>query len=347
MEENAREKRKKKKKTWILILIAAVLFLLIAAVASAWLVYSYYFSRTNYVPDPDVIDLSSDILESLDGEGTIDPEEEARIRAELESLASAEAEMKRLQEEAARFREEDPNVVHLMLVGVDRRNASWNGNSDTMVLCTVNRSKKTITLTSFMRDTAANIPGIGVRKLNHAFAVGGGPLLVQTIQSNFQIPLSNYAWIDFHGMEDVVDIVGGIDLYLTVAEAKYVGITIETPEVVHLSGKQAVKHARDRSSGGSDYMRTQRQRNVLLAIANKAKSGSLGDLAKVADQILPYITHNIDQIKLLSLITDFLSISDYTLQEQRIPYDGLYRSSNELLIPNYEETARRFREFVY
>ena len=367
MSEEVKEKKKKKMKGWLIALIIVVSVLL-TAVAAAWIVYEHFFSLTNYVPDPVSIEISSDILKSLDeGESTIDPYEASRIEAELESiraaeeerqrleeslraeqesLSLAEEEMRRLQSEAEEREKNRSDIVHLMLVGVDRRAANWNGNSDTMILLSINRTKKTMTLTSFMRDSAANIPGIGVRKLNHAFAVGGGPLLLQTLQSNYQIPVSNYAWIDFDGMVTVVDLLGGIDIYLTVAEAKYVGITIDSPRVVHLDGAKTVRHARDRSSGGNDYMRTQRQRNVLIAIANKAKSGSLGDLARVAEQVLPYITHNVDRVKLLGLIADFINIKDYEIKEQRIPYDGLYRSSNELLIPNYEETIRRFREFI-
>ena len=358
--------KKKRKKGWLIALIV-ILSLLVAAVAAAWIVYEHFFSLTNYVPDPGSVEISSDVLKSLDDESTIDPYEASRIEAELESireaeeerqrieasireeqesLAMAEEEIRRLQSEAEEREKKRSGIVHIMLVGVDRRAANWNGNSDTMILLSLNRTKKTMTLTSFMRDSAANIPGIGVRKLNHAFAVGGGPLLLQTIQSNYQIPVENYAWIDFDSMVSVVNLLGGIDLYLTVAEAKYVGITIDSPKVVHLDGDKAVRHARDRSSGGNDYMRTQRQRNVLIALANKAKSGSLGDLARVAEQILPYITHNVDRVKLLGLLADFINIKEYTIQEQRIPFDGLYRSSNELLIPNYQETIARFWNFV-
>ena len=357
MTEEPREKRIRSKRTkWILIVIIAVLVLLIGAVAAAWFVYDHFYSKSNYVPDPTEIEISSEVLESLQAEEpTIDPYEESRILAELESireeqqaLASMDEEMRRLQSEAEETEAPvEDEVVHLLLVGVDRRTATWNGNSDTMVMLSINRTDMTMTLTSLMRDTAANIPGVGVRKLNNAFAVGGAPLLLQTIQTNFQIPVTDYAWIDFDGMVKVVDILGGVDLFLTVAEAKVVGIDIPAPQVVHLDGQKAVTHARDRSSGGYDYMRTQRQRNVLLAIANKAKSGSLGDLAKVAEQILPYITHNLDRIRLLTYVNDMINISKYTMQEQRIPYDGLYRSVNQNLVPNYDETAKRFRAFVY
>lgn len=352
----AEEKRKgkwKKSHKWVLFVVIGVAALFLALIGSAFLVYDHYYKKTNYVPDPESIEISSDILESVIASTELDPSEESSILADLESIKEERAALESIRKEMDSMTDDRPeaisrsDVYNLLLIGVDRRNATWNGNSDTMVVCSINYTKKTITLTSLMRDTAANIPGIGVRKLNHAFAVGNAPLLVSTVANNFGIVVDNYAWTDFTSMEQIIEILGGIDLYLSVKEAKTVGITIESPMVVHLDGKQAVLHARDRSSGGSDYLRTQRQRNVLLAILNKAKSGSLGDLNRVANEVLPFITHNISQGKMLSLITDMLSISEYTLQEQRIPYDGLYYSSNELLVPNYAETAARWKAFVY
>ena len=63
-------------------------------------------------------------------------------------------------------------VYNLMLIGVDRRDKSWNGNSDTMILISINYDKQKVTMTSFMRDTWVNIPGVGMRKMNAAFAIG-------------------------------------------------------------------------------------------------------------------------------------------------------------------------------
>lgn len=59
-----------------------------------------------------------------------------------------------------------------MLVGVDRRDKSWAGNSDSMILMSLNYEKKQISMISLMRDTYVNIPGIGMRKLNAAHANG-------------------------------------------------------------------------------------------------------------------------------------------------------------------------------
>jgi cytoskeletal protein RodZ len=98
MSEEVKEKKKKKMKGWLIALIIVVSVLL-TAVAAAWIVYEHFFSLTNYVPDPGSIEISSDILKSLDEvESTIDPYEASRIEAELESIRAAEEERQRLEE---------------------------------------------------------------------------------------------------------------------------------------------------------------------------------------------------------------------------------------------------------
>ncbi len=390
----ADHERKKKRagrnaRSAVLLVVGIILLVLILAVGAAWFIYQHYYSKTNYIPDDQVSTVPPEIESSLDAEEpTLDPEEEAKMLAELEAIQKMIDEMKQANqtteapsttedstEESSEADTEEPteppteaptapplhidlpgaigslpdsDVSHIMLIGVDRRNDSWNGNSDTMILLSINRTKKTITLTSFMRDTAAVIPGIrSVKKLNYAYAIGGAPRLLQTIQSNYQIPVEQYAWVDFESMKKIMNIVGGIDLYLTVAEAKYVGITIDEPQVVHLNGNQALRHARDRSSGGNDYQRTQRQRNVIMAVLNKVKSGSLGDVNALVNEILPYVNHNIDSGTLLRYIANLISVGDYTIQQQRIPYDGMFGRYGEMLVPRFSETIVKFIQTVY
>lgn len=67
-------------------------------------------------------------------------------------------------------------------------------------------------MTSFMRDLYANIPDVGVKKLNAACAYGGGPLVVRTIEDNYKLPIDNYASVDFDSMIDIIDDIGGIEL---------------------------------------------------------------------------------------------------------------------------------------
>ena len=239
-------------------------------------------------------------------------------------------------------------VYNLLLIGVDRRAATWNGNSDAMILASVNYEKGKVMLTSFMRDTWVNVPGVGFRKLNAAFAIGNAPLLIQTMQLNFGIAVDNYAWVDFNGLKGVIDTLGGVDIVLTAAEGAHIGVPVSgASSLVHLNGAKALVYARDRTTSGWDYGRTQRQRNVLLALVNKARAGGFSSLNGAANSVLPYVTHNIGQGRMMSLLTDLPRILNFSFQQQRVPFDGLYYSSGYNLVPNYGATISMLYSTIY
>lgn len=235
------------------------------------------------------------------------------------------------QETSANYQNAD-GIYNLLLIGVDRRDDSWYGNSDTMVLVTFNDNEKQICLTSFLRDLVADIPQVGVRKLNAACAYGGPKLLVKTMRENYAVDIDNYAMVDFDSAESVIDALGGVDLELSEDEAAYVGLS--GSGLLHLDGEHAVSYARDRTTGGTyDFGRTQRQRNVIMAIIQKAQKGGFPSLDEAAKATLPYITHNLTQRRLISFISKLPTYVKYNLAEQHIPFDGEWHSDHEILIP--------------
>ena len=110
------------------------------------------------------------------------------------------------------------STYNLLLIGSDHRDTSWNGNSDVMMVMTINQDRNKIFLTSFMRDLYANIPGYGVHKLNYAYAVGGTSVLIDTLEDNYDLTIDNYAVVDFETMSDIVDIIGGVEMEVSDAE---------------------------------------------------------------------------------------------------------------------------------
>ncbi len=257
------------------------------------------------------------------------------------------------------------DTYNILLLGVDRRDESWNGNSDVVLLVTVNKEKKTVYLTSFLRDLYADIPGVGVRKLNAACANGGPELTVQTLEENYHVEIDNYAMVDFNAMIDVVDALGGVDLEIDederVTANDYITCMCEDNGVdpkpyyikkaglVHLNGYQAVGYARNRYTGkGSDFGRTQRQRNVLTAIAEKAQDGDFASLSDTIENVMPYITHDITEFQMIGLMMQIGSWLDYDIQQQHIPYDGEYTSQDEILVPNdMNATVEKLTSILY
>lgn len=245
---------------------------------------------------------------------------------------------------------------NLLLIGSDRRDDTWNGNSDVMILITIHADKKSIIMTSFMRDLYAEIPGYGANKLNSAFAAGGAPLLEETLEENYQLNIDNYMIVDFDSMADIIDSIGGVQMEISDAECEVLNgylVSMEVPEYslsgggdYLLNGYQAVAYMRIRYVGNSDYERTQRQRDVLSTIFDELQEMKSEDLLLLMAEIVPEIEHNIDLISLLQLTAALPGFTEYELEENRIPYDDLYYSQNENLVPDFPATIERLHELI-
>lgn len=248
-------------------------------------------------------------------------------------------------------------VYNVLLIGSDRRNDSWNGNSDVMIVMSVNTGSKKLSLISFMRDLYADIPGYGVHKLNYAYAAGGAKTLMATLEDNYDLAIDHYAVVDFGTMATVVDLVGGVEIKVSDEECKVLNDYLTSMDAVDdylpgggiylLNGNQAVAYMRIRYVGNNDYERTQRQREVLGVIFDAMQKLDAEQLTKLVDEILPNVEHDItpvDMIRLMALLPD---IRDYELSESRIPYDGLFTSENEMLIPDFAQTKERLHKELY
>lgn len=349
----------------VLIILGVILVLALVAAAGAYYVFKTgFYGKSNYVKNTGYT-----VAESIQAETYVD--EDGKIQTVAEATLDKEKEEDVISEHEQALSnlksmiEQPTGTYNLLLIGVDRRDTSWSGNSDVMMLITVNHDKKTIYMTSFLRDLYANIPGVGVRKLNASCAYGGAELCVETIRSNYGVEIDNYAMVDFNAMIDIVDALGGVELELTddevdvansyirsMCEANgeaYENHMILSSGMQLLDGYQAVGFARNRYSGNTyDFGRTERQRKVLVAIFEKAKDGGLGSLSKAAEKVLPYVTHDIDEGSVLKLITQIPGWLNYDVVQQHIPYDNMYHSENEILIPDdMEVTITKLRETIY
>lgn len=248
-------------------------------------------------------------------------------------------------------------VYNVLLIGSDRRNDSWNGNSDVMIVMSVNAGSKKLSLTSFMRDLYADIPGHGVHKLNYAYAVGGAKTLMATLEDNYDLTVDNYAVVDFETMAKVVDLVGGVEIEVSDAECKVLNDYLTSMDAADdylpgggtyvLNGNQAVAYMRIRYVGNNDYERTQRQRDVLSVIFASMQKLDAEQLTKLVDEILPNVENDITPVDMIRLMALLPSIGDYELSESRIPYDGLFTSQNEMLVPDFAQTKERLHEELY
>jgi anionic cell wall polymer biosynthesis LytR-Cps2A-Psr (LCP) family protein len=110
---------------------------------------------------------------------------------------------------------------------------------------------------------------------------------------------------------------------------------------------QAVAYSRIRYVGNNDYERTQRQRSVLSSLINTVSSGDKTELMKNAVEILKLTDHDLSMTDIVKLAGMYFSARDYTLIKDRVPYDDLYYSQNEMLVPSQPATNERLLGEIY
>ncbi|MET9268994.1 LCP family protein [Kribbella sp. NPDC003557] len=146
--------------------------------------------------------------------------------------------------------------------------------TDSIMLMHVPKSGPTV-LISIPRDSAVNIPGVeGKQKINAAFNQGPARL-IQTIENNTGLRIDHYVEVGFGGFASVIDSVGGINMCLPKA-MKDKDAHIDLPAgCQELDGVNALGYVRSRKADGkNDFGRTERQRQMVGAVAKKAASPS-------------------------------------------------------------------------
>lgn len=233
------------------------------------------------------------------------------------------------------------DVMNVLVIGSDTRDEEVNGRTDSMILLSINKKTKQITMTSFMRDMYVEIPGNGWAKMNAAYVYGGAELLMDTIELNFDIQVDKYVYVDFFGFIDIVDAVGGIELDISDEEAEamtspmneqnmYLGKDFGTDNLtsggknMKVNGNQALAYARTRYAGNADFERTERQRTVITKILEKATTLSPLKLDNFARTCLSNIRTNMTKSELYFLTYRVPFILKYDVEQLRIPEEGAY-----------------------
>lgn len=171
----------------------------------------------------------------------------------------------------------------ILLMGVDTGSGSredqWVGNSDTMILVTVNPQTRETTIMSLERDILTNVTQDGETvqaKLNAAYAQGGAELAIETIQDLMNIHIDRYAMINMKGLVQLVDKVGGItvnnpfDFDISIEENEPEYTAKIPPGRQEIDGEQALVYSRMRyQDPEGDYGRQKRQREVIEKIIKK------------------------------------------------------------------------------
>lgn len=254
---------------------------------------------------------------------------------------------------------------NVLLLGCDSYTKNDYQRTDSMIIVSINAAKGQVKLTSLMRDTWIPVPGSkNHRKLTELCAVGGPELTIRAINESFGMNISDYALISMEGMAEIIDLIGGLDLDVTEEERKALNKGLfdlsplsgmepleQSGEGVHLNGNQATAFARIRKID-SDYVRTERQRTVLLAIADKIKNdASAGTLLTIVTTLMGYVDTNLSLTEIMTIASVGMKLDLSTVEQYRVPVDGTFDSGTFngvwCIKPNFEKNTNLLHSFIY
>lgn len=315
--------KKKRFPRWIL----AAAAVLLAAVLIVFGVFGYFYSRLNFQLS------TEDVFSAL----------KERISAgDIEAGEDLPA------DEGWDYKSAD--VVNLLLIGVDNDDAAGmedRGNADGLMILSVNKSTKQVVLSSLMRDVKVSVPGAGYKtKLTLVYHYEGLEALIDTIEQNFGVPIDNYVMVNYLSVVDMVDAMGGVELEVTSDELYWMEPKIRNLNILlgrdgdanlidpsqagtlTLNGIQTAAFLRIRYAGDGDFDRTERARTVLMALAAKARDLKLTELFGLADRMLPQITTDLSQTRMLSLLMGAPKYLGYDMVSVRVPIDDSWYFDN-------------------
>lgn len=220
--------------------------------------------------------------------------------------------------------------TNIALFGVDNRETGnyESGNSDSIMIASINNDTKEVSIVSIYRDTYWMVDADGTyRKANYAYNHGGPEEAVNALNRNMDLDIDEYVAVDFKAVADAVDAVGGVEITVDEETADaMMQCFVETENVVGrestpvqasdspqlLDGVQALTYARTRKTKGDDFRRASRQREVVEQLIRKAKKASAGELEDLIDSVFPEIGTSMSAADLIGLA---LNVKSYSLKQ--------------------------------
>ena len=249
------------------------------------------------------------------------------------------------------------DVMNILLMGIDNGSKSYPyGRSDAMIIISINKNTKKIKMCSLSRAVYAAIQGYDNTRLSHAHGYGGAALAIDSIERNYKIKIDNYVSTNFTTFQQLIDAIGGVTINLTEAEAKALkkkitaaGLEYKGKGSYKLNGSLTLEYVRLRKID-TDRERTQRQRNVLTAIANRAKNMNVFQHNATLNKILPLITTDLTRTQIFSQVTYLPSYLSGEMEQHVIPHKGTSLSlvdGFEVLLIDWEDEVNYFHDLLY
>lgn len=272
----------------------------------------------------------------------------------------------------------------IALFGIDARDGKMDAgvNADSIILVNINQDTGEVLMSSIYRDTWLRMQSKNgdevYRKINSAFSTGGAKGAINTMNTNFDLHISDYVTVNFQGLATIIDMLGGLDMTITDDEKYYInqyldeniavtGMDSEDVEKsgnVHLNGLQAVAYCRiryctyyapDGTQLSNDMGRTARQRYVLSLMVDKAKSAGVSKVMDIAEAVFSgekkIIKTSIPYDDMMDMIPTFI---EFKLGETKgfpftydFPKQSLTNGQSALVPGGLVYNVRKLHEFFY
>lgn len=352
------QKAPEKGNTWVKVLVIVLAVILVIGALGAWFVVS----KMNKIQKAQLAEnqLSEEDLAGLLVE---DPTQET------ETVPTETTEPKPTDPDYGKM----GKVINVLLIGQDAREGEESKNSDTVILVTVNKETKKITMTSFLRDSYVTLNNVvdsngkghgGSTKLTLAYALGyqwGGTLgamqvMDQVITNNFGPVVDHNIEVNMEAFDACINALGGVTITLDKDEAKYMNnyfskFDAEGREFFEgdnlVDGWAAEVYVRTRHSnnGDNDYNRTNRQRQLVAQVLEKVKNMSVLELNKLVDQLLPLVATDMTNTDMTNYILEVLPIlPEMTLESIQCPNKemGLWGEVADIFHNGEEHSIQHF-----
>lgn len=258
---------------------------------------------------------------------------------------------------------------NIALYGVDSRDANEYGQSDTIIVCSINKDTKEVKLASVYRDSYLDSGDGTFRKATDVYAIYGVERSISMLNKNLDLDISDFMTVNMNLVAEVVNDLGGIEIDVREDEvdilngyqnegSKITGLEIVPvtgPGLQTLNGLQAMSYCRIRYTvpiddvhQGLDYERTLRQRVVLEKILEKVQKLDPVTLTGMVNDLVGYISTSLSTTEILSLAKD---VASYRLVETTgFPFDKQTGDTDagDCVIPvNMAENVRQLHEFLF
>ncbi|MEG0797787.1 MAG: LCP family protein [Acidaminococcaceae bacterium] len=243
--------------------------------------------------------------------------------------------------------------INVLILGIDDGDSEdFEGpkRTDAMLVASFDPDHNEVALVSIPRDTRVQIPGrVGLDKINHAHAYGGVLLAKQTVANLLKIPIHYYVLLNWQGFIDVINIIGGVDMYVEDNmnyEDPYADLKIHiTKGYQHLDGKLAGEYVRFRSDELGDIGRVQRQQRFLKALASEFFNlTNVIKLPTLVTTVEQHIKTDMDALTMIKTINSFKIFGGEKVKSEMLY--GKFETINDISywVTTPTETARTLAE---